>query len=114
MLFRSGWPSAGPARGAAVPSETNAARFFCEFSAWARAEGADYAWFSAFDEAWKARPGGEGAVGAHWGLWREDGRTLKPGMQAVLDGKPSRDAGASPAAPSGRNGPGACQQAERR
>ena len=91
VISEVGWPSAGPARGAAVPSEANAARFFCEFSTWARVAAVEYAWFSAFDEAWKAGPGGEGAIGARWGLWREDGRTLKPGIEAVFDRRPSCD-----------------------
>jgi exo-beta-1,3-glucanase (GH17 family) len=44
---------------------------------------ADYYYFEAFDESWKAAY--EGPQGAHWGSWTQDG-TLKPGMQAVFDG----------------------------
>lgn len=88
IVSEVGWPSAGTARGAAVPSEVNAARFFKEFTSWARANAVDYFWFEAADEAWKER---YEASGAHWGLYLKDGRTLKAGMQAVFDGERSAD-----------------------
>jgi exo-beta-1,3-glucanase (GH17 family) len=83
VVAETGWPSAGSARGAAVPSAANAARFFLEFTTWARTNNTPYFYFEAFDEAWKSR---EGDVGPNWGLFTATG-TLKPGMQAAFDAR---------------------------
>lgn len=83
LVSEAGWPSGGDRVGEAVPSPENAARFFLEFVSWARANDVRYTYFSAFDEAWKARI--EGPQGAHWG-YRDATGVLKPGMQAVFDG----------------------------
>lgn len=100
VISEIGWPSNGPAHGAAVPTPENAARFFLEATTWARSNGADFFWFSATDEAWKANTA-EGEVGRHWGLWLADGSTLKPGMQAVFDGARSSDTWTQPDLPGG-------------
>lgn len=104
VVSEVGWPSGGPAHGAAVPSPENAARFFLEFTTWARTTGVDFFWFSASDEAWKASTA-EGEVGRHWGLWLADGTTLKPGMQAVFDGARSGDTWTTPDVPGGPGPP---------
>ena len=78
IVVETGWPTAGETRGAAVASPANARAFLEGFRAWARANGVDYYYFEAFDEPWKAK--GEGEVGAHWGIWRSDGK-LKPSMR---------------------------------
>lgn len=80
IVSETGWPSAGPARGDAVPSEENAAFFFLNFVSWAKALNVDYFYFEAFDEPWK----GEGGVGAHWGILTSDG-SLKTGMERVFN-----------------------------
>jgi exo-beta-1,3-glucanase (GH17 family) len=64
VIGETGWPSAGPALGAAVPSIANAAQFLADWRAVADHEQIDYFYFSAADEKWKA----ENGVGAHWGL----------------------------------------------
>ena len=84
IVSETGWPSAGNAIGAAVPSPDNAAFYFLNFVSWARAHAVDYFYFEAFDEPWKAAH--EGPQGAHWGVWDKNG-ALKPGMQAVFDGQ---------------------------
>lgn len=104
VISEIGWPSSGPAFGAAVPSPDHAARFFLEATSWARSVGVDFFWFSATDEAWKATTG-EGEVGRHWGLWLADGTTLKPGMQAVFDGARSGDTWTVPELPGGPGTP---------
>lgn len=104
VVSEIGWPSGGPAYGAAVPSPGNAARFFLEFTTWARATGVEFFWFSAADEAWKANTA-EGEVGRYWGLWFADGTTLKPGMQAVFDGARSADTWTAPDLPGGPGTP---------
>lgn len=88
MVSEAGWPSAGNTIADAVPTPENAAFYFLNFVSWAIAENANYFYFEAFDEPWKA--GYEGPQGAHWGLWDENG-DLKPGMQAVFDGQTMAD-----------------------
>ena len=104
VISEIGWPSGGPAFGAALPTPENAARFFLEATTWARATGVEPFWFSAADEAWKASTA-EGEVGRHWGLWLADGSTLKPGMQAVFDGARSGDTWTVPDLPGGPGTP---------
>jgi exo-beta-1,3-glucanase (GH17 family) len=64
VIGETGWPSAGPANGAAVPGMANARRFLAEWMAVSAAKRIPYYYFSAFDEIWKA----EGGVGSHWGI----------------------------------------------
>ncbi len=88
LVSETGWPNAGDAIADAAPSPENAAFYFRNFVAWARAEGVDFFYFEAYDESWKSAD--EGPQGAHWGLWTKDG-LLKPGMQAVFDGETVAD-----------------------
>lgn len=104
VVSEIGWPSGGPAYGAAVPSPENAARLFLEFTTWARTTGVDFFWFSTTDEAWKAGTA-EGEVGRYWGLWLADATTLKPGMQKVFDGARSGDTWTAPEIPGGPGTP---------
>jgi exo-beta-1,3-glucanase (GH17 family) len=54
IVSEVGWPTCGNTVGGAVPSLDNQRRSFREFVAWARANGVQYFWFEAFNEAWKA------------------------------------------------------------
>ncbi|GAA4280705.1 glycoside hydrolase family 17 protein [Gaetbulibacter aestuarii] len=67
IIAETGWPSVGEPLHDAVPSFENAIKAFANTQLWARDEGVDLFYFSAFDESWKI--GEEGTVGAHWGLW---------------------------------------------
>ena len=77
VISETGWPSAGGANQAAVPSPQNAAKYFAEFVAWANAQNVEYYYFAMFDEPWKTEPG---MVGPHWGIW-DSTMKLKPGME---------------------------------
>ena len=74
IISETGWPSAGSPFGTAVPSPQNALEYFVRSYQWAEEDGVEIFYFAAFDEAWKT--GGEGDVGAYWGLWDARG-TLK-------------------------------------
>ncbi|HOV66773.1 MAG TPA: glycosyl hydrolase family 17 protein [Methanoregulaceae archaeon] len=78
VVAETGWPSAGEPNGAAVPSMENAERYLRGFTAWAAGNHVRYFYFEAFDEAWKAQY--EGEVGAHWGLWDQNGRPKFEGL----------------------------------
>lgn len=69
VIGETGWPSAGPANGAAVPSPANQTRYLTDFINWAQAKNVQYFYFEAFDEGWKVN---EGGVGPHWGLYQSD------------------------------------------
>jgi exo-beta-1,3-glucanase (GH17 family) len=87
ILSETGWPTAGPQRGGAVPSSSNAATFFRNFTGWAKARNVEYFYFAAFDEAWKTA---EGAQGPHWGILDASGN-MKTGMNAAFSGAPVTD-----------------------
>ncbi len=67
IISETGWPNTGTPFGDAVPSWDNALEYFVNAYTWAQQDGIDLFYFAAFDEAWKV--GGEGDVGAAWGLW---------------------------------------------
>lgn len=71
LISETGWPDRGSAFKGAVPSREGAMQYFVDTARWARDEGIELFYFSAFDEAWKV--GAEGDVGACWGLWDKDG-----------------------------------------
>jgi exo-beta-1,3-glucanase (GH17 family) len=77
IISETGWPNVGTPVGGAVPSETNAIRYFLNICQWADEDGIEIFYFSSFDETWKIRD--EGDVGASWGLWDKDGH-LKYGQ----------------------------------
>ncbi len=77
IVTETGWPSAGPAVGAAQPSPLHAMRYAVEVHEWARQAGVELFYFAAFDEPWKRRQ--EGEVGAHWGLWDAQERLKRAG-----------------------------------
>lgn len=82
-VTETGWPSCGPAFGAAVPSPENAARYFLEVASWARATGIRTFYFEAVNEPFKVNY--EGPAGACWG-YRTSAGQLKPGMGRVFRG----------------------------
>jgi len=82
VIGETGWPTRGAANGQAVPSEENQRKFIVEFDKLARANGADYFIFDAFDEKWKEQYGGQ--VEGSWGLWNA-GRTRKRSLEGILD-----------------------------
>jgi exo-beta-1,3-glucanase (GH17 family) len=84
MVSETGWPSCGDPIGQAVPSMANASAYALNFVSWARSTGVPYFYFSALDEAWKAKY--EGSRGACWGMWTTNGR-LKSGIHAPFDGQ---------------------------
>jgi len=72
IISETGWPNVGSPTGAAVPSRSNAIRYFLNTYRWAAEDDIEIFYFSSFDEDWKT--GDEGDVGAYWGLWDKDGR----------------------------------------
>jgi exo-beta-1,3-glucanase (GH17 family) len=72
VMGETGWPTAATT-GAAIGSPENQGRYLKDLHVWAKKAGLDYWFFTNADEKWK---GGEGAVGAHWGIYNAD-RTPK-------------------------------------
>jgi len=72
IITETGWPNRGTAFEDSAPSFTNAVRYFINAQNWSREDNIDMFYFSSFDEMWKI--GGEGDVGAYWGLWDKDGK----------------------------------------
>jgi glucan 1,3-beta-glucosidase len=75
VIGETGWPSAGPAIGRAVPGPANQARFIRDVVRYARTQSLGVFLFEMFDEPWKAEAEG---VGPHWGLFGRDGRAKFP------------------------------------
>ena len=71
IITETGWPNKGTAFEGAAPSRENALRYFVNAQQWAAEDNIELFYFTSFDESWKV--GGEGDVGAHWGLWDKDG-----------------------------------------
>lgn len=67
IITETGWPNEGTSLEGAFPSEKNAIKYFINTQKWSREDGIDIFYFSSFDESWKV--GGEGDVGAFWGIW---------------------------------------------
>lgn len=67
IITETGWPSEGTNLQGAFPSEENAIKYFINTQKWSKEEDIDIFYFSSFDESWKV--GGEGDVGAFWGIW---------------------------------------------
>ncbi len=81
VIAEFGWPSGGQTLGAAVPSKENAAATLVRFVSWAETQRADFFYFEAFDEPWKAAL--EGASGNDWGVAGARGEP-KPGLERAL------------------------------
>lgn len=71
IISETGWPNLGTPERGAQPSVESAMKYFIDTYQWARQDGIEVFYFSAFDEAWKVDA--EGDVGAYWGLWDKDG-----------------------------------------
>jgi len=71
VVGETGWPSAGPANGAAVPSGENQAHYLRVLSRYAKSNSISVFLFEMFDEPWKSAVE---SVGPHWGLFDEGGR----------------------------------------
>ena len=78
-----GWPSEGQWQQGAEPSRINQARFIRSFLNYATERQLDYSIIEAFDSRWKRDL--EGSVGAHWGLWNEDGDPKFPMSGTVTE-----------------------------
>lgn len=78
VIGETGWASSGAAKGPAVPSLENQARFTNEFLEWARKEKVDFYFFETFDETWKTKY--EGEIGRHWGLYYSNRTPKHPGL----------------------------------
>ena len=72
IITETGWPNRGTAFEDAEASFNNAIRYFINAQNWSKEDNIDMFYFSSFDEMWKI--GGEGDVGAYWGLWDKDGK----------------------------------------
>ena len=68
IIGEMGWPSAGSATGAALPSDENAYWYLKESTSWAEHEGIQYFFLEAYNQPWKK----ESDVGPHWGIWDEN------------------------------------------
>ncbi len=71
IISETGWPDRGAAEKKAIPSQTNATKYFSDIFSWAEEEKTDIFYFTSFDETWKVEI--EGDVGACWGLWDKNG-----------------------------------------
>jgi len=67
VITEIGWPSRGPAIGAAVASRVNQAQFVREFLAKTAYKNYDYYLMEAFDQPWKVKL--EGWAGPYWGMF---------------------------------------------
>lgn len=70
IISETGWPSMGTNLQGAFPSYENALKYFMNTQKWSEEDDIEIFYFSSFDESWKV--GGEGDVGAFWGLWDKD------------------------------------------
>ena len=71
IITETGWPNLGTSFEDSEPSLNNAIRYFINAQIWSKEDDIDIFYFSSFDETWKM--GGEGDVGAFWGLWDKEG-----------------------------------------
>lgn len=68
IIGEMGWPSAGSATGAALPSYINANWYLKESTSWAEQNGIQYFYLEAYNQPWKQESG----VGPYWGVWDEN------------------------------------------
>jgi glycoside/pentoside/hexuronide:cation symporter, GPH family len=67
IITETGWPNIGENVQAAIPSNSNAIKYFIAVQEWAKNKNIELFYFSSFDEPWKINQ--EGEVGAGWGIW---------------------------------------------
>jgi GPH family glycoside/pentoside/hexuronide:cation symporter len=67
IVTETGWPSNGESVEKAIPSKSNAMRYFIAVQEWAKNKNIDLFYFSSFDESWKVKD--EGVIGTSWGIW---------------------------------------------
>ncbi len=67
IISETGWPNIGENVQAAIPSNSNAMKYFIAVQEWAKNKNIELFYFSSFDEPWKVNQ--EGEVGAGWGIW---------------------------------------------
>jgi exo-beta-1,3-glucanase (GH17 family) len=107
VIGEVGWPSAGPARKGAEPSEENEATFLHSFLDLAKSHPqVKYFLFSSYDEYWKEEGGS--TVGTHWGVYYADGSTKRAlaGLLASQAPQPDRLAAAGLVMENGKLMPG--------
>lgn len=77
IITETGWPSQGEKVEAAMPSVSNAMKYFISVQDWAKSKQMELFYFSSFDESWKTKQ--EGKTGAGWGIWdkNEQLKTIK-------------------------------------
>ncbi|HEX2581156.1 MAG TPA: hypothetical protein VHL08_04200 [Dongiaceae bacterium] len=85
MIGETGYPSAGRARGAAVPSRYAEALFAREFLSYAETHRFDYNFIEAFDQPWKRLS--EGTVGGYWGFF-DSTRMIKTLLKGPVSNYP--------------------------
>ncbi len=67
IISETGWPNIGENVQEAIPSNSNAMKYFIAVQEWAKNKNIELFYFSSFDEPWKVNQ--EGEVGAGWGIW---------------------------------------------
>lgn len=67
IVTETGWPSEGGSLKGAEAGREAAMKYFIDAINWTKENEIPIFYFSSFDESWKT--GGEGDVGAFWGLW---------------------------------------------
>lgn len=83
VIGETGWPSEGPWRGGAQPSQINQAKFLRDFFNVAAQNKLDYFIMEAFDQPWKREI--EGAAGPAWGMWDADRHLKFPMVGDVIE-----------------------------
>jgi len=69
IVTETGWPDFGEKFHGAIPSYSNALKYFIDTLRWSKEDDIEIFYFSSFDESWKVSD--EGDVGAYWGLWNK-------------------------------------------
>lgn len=67
IITETGWPNIGENVQVAIPSNSNAMKYFIAVQEWTKNKNIELFYFSSFDEPWKINQ--EGEVGAGWGIW---------------------------------------------
>lgn len=70
IVAETGWPSIGEKVEEALPTSSNAMKYFISVNDWVKKSEVEIFYFSSFDETWKIKQ--EGIVGAGWGIWNKN------------------------------------------